>query len=84
LRTRVAPVDGPVADKHDGCVRGWSRWARLPPMQAVDHDWLVRQHTFRFLEDLHGRPLMVVPRRDVERPDPDRLEARYEQFRAAG
>ena len=36
------------------------------------------------LQDFHGRALMAVPRRAVEKPDPKRLEERYEEFRAAG
>jgi putative restriction endonuclease len=36
------------------------------------------------LQDLHGTRLLVLPRRVDEHPDPDRLEARYEEFRAAG
>ena len=47
----------------------------------LEHDGPMLRHG---LQDLHGAPLMVVPRRDTERPDPERLEARYEQFRAAG
>ncbi|MGF1645986.1 MAG: HNH endonuclease [Kineosporiaceae bacterium] len=35
------------------------------------------------LQDHHGRPLMVVPRRRADRPDPDRLADRYARFRAA-
>jgi putative restriction endonuclease len=36
------------------------------------------------LQDLHGARLMVVPRRPDDRPDPERLEARYQEFREAG
>jgi len=36
------------------------------------------------LQDLHGTRLLVLPRRAEDRPDPIRLEERYEQFRAAG
>jgi putative restriction endonuclease len=36
------------------------------------------------LKDRHGQRLMWVPRRQVSRPDRDRLERRYEEFRAAG
>lgn len=36
------------------------------------------------LQSLHGARLMQVPRRAEDRPDPVRLEERYEQFRAAG
>ena len=35
------------------------------------------------LQSLHGARLMQLPRRLEERPDPQRLEERYEQFRAA-
>jgi putative restriction endonuclease len=36
------------------------------------------------LQSLHGGRLMQLPRRADDRPDPERLEQRYEQFRAAG
>jgi putative restriction endonuclease len=36
------------------------------------------------LQSLHGASLMHVPRRPADRPDPERLELRYEEFRAAG
>lgn len=36
------------------------------------------------LQSLHGARLMQLPRRAADRPDPARLEERYEQFRAAG
>ncbi|MFI5047287.1 MAG: HNH endonuclease [Acidimicrobiia bacterium] len=36
------------------------------------------------LQSLHGARLMHVPRRTADRPDPERLELRYEEFRAAG
>jgi putative restriction endonuclease len=36
------------------------------------------------LQDLQGARLMVLPRRAQDRPDPGRLEERYEQFRVAG
>jgi putative restriction endonuclease len=36
------------------------------------------------LQSLHGERLMQLPRRLEDRPDPERLEERYEQFRAAG
>jgi putative restriction endonuclease len=35
------------------------------------------------LQELHGAPLAVLPRRPEERPDPERLEVRYDAFRAA-
>lgn len=35
------------------------------------------------LQDHHGRRLMQIPARRVDRPDPDRLELRYADFRAA-
>ena len=35
------------------------------------------------LQEHHGKPLMRVPTRRSDRPDPDRLTYRYEQFRAA-
>lgn len=35
------------------------------------------------LQDHHGRPLMQVPARRAELPDPDRLMERYARFRAA-
>jgi putative restriction endonuclease len=35
------------------------------------------------LQDHHAKPLMQVPRRRAELPDPTRLEERYAQFRAA-
>lgn len=35
------------------------------------------------LQEHHSRPLMQLPRLRAERPDPDRLEERYAQFRAA-
>jgi len=35
------------------------------------------------LQSLHGAPLMHVPRKPDDRPDPERLELRYEEFRAA-
>lgn len=35
------------------------------------------------LQDLNGRPLLVVPRAQLDRPDASCLEARYELFRAA-
>jgi putative restriction endonuclease len=34
------------------------------------------------LQEFHGAPI-TQPRRPVERPDPERLEIRYEQFRTA-
>jgi putative restriction endonuclease len=36
------------------------------------------------LQGLHGGRLLQLPRRPEEHPDPARLEARYEEFRAAG
>lgn len=36
------------------------------------------------LQEAHGRRLMVLPHRVADRPDPARLEERYEAFRAAG
>ena len=36
------------------------------------------------LQQHHGKPLMSVPRRRADRPDPARLLLRYEQFTAAG
>lgn len=36
------------------------------------------------LQDCHGRPLTVVPRRTPDRPDPGLLEERFALFRAAG
>lgn len=35
------------------------------------------------IKRLHGRPLMVVPRRRADRPDPDLLQIHYERFRAS-
>ena len=35
------------------------------------------------LQDHHGQPLMQIPRRRSDRPDPVRLEERYAQFRVA-
>jgi putative restriction endonuclease len=35
------------------------------------------------LQDHHGKRLMHLPRRAADRPDPDRLHDRYNQFRAA-
>nr|WP_246323925.1 HNH endonuclease [Petropleomorpha daqingensis] len=35
------------------------------------------------LQEHHGRPLMQVPARRVDRPDADRLMERYEAFLAA-
>lgn len=34
------------------------------------------------LQDFHGQPLREVPRYARERPDPDRLRTRFEQFLA--
>lgn len=36
------------------------------------------------LLDFHGQRLMVLPNRREDRPDPELLERRYEQFRTAG
>ena len=36
------------------------------------------------LQDLHGTHLLVVPRKEAEKPDPDFLDERYQLFRAAG
>jgi len=36
------------------------------------------------LQDLHGRELEVIPRARDERPDPARLQERYELFKQAG
>jgi hypothetical protein len=36
------------------------------------------------LQELHGARLLVLARQTHDRPDPSRLEERYEQFRAAG
>ena len=36
------------------------------------------------LLDFHDKRLMTVPRRSTDRPDPELLERRYEQFRDAG
>jgi putative restriction endonuclease len=36
------------------------------------------------LQDLHGRPLLVVPSRRSQHPDAEALAERYETFRAAG
>lgn len=36
------------------------------------------------IQALHGATLAVLPRRAEDRPDPERLEVRYEEFRAAG
>lgn len=33
------------------------------------------------LQELHGQPLRVLPRRAIDRPSPERLEWRYERFR---
>jgi hypothetical protein len=35
------------------------------------------------LQEHHAKPLMQLPRRRSELPDPERLEERYGQFRAA-
>lgn len=35
------------------------------------------------LQDHHGKSLMQMPRRRADRPDPDRLMERYDQFQAA-
>jgi putative restriction endonuclease len=35
------------------------------------------------LQEHHAKPLMQLPHRRADRPDPDRLEDRYAQFRAA-
>ena len=36
------------------------------------------------LQELHGQSLQVVPRARDQKPDPERLEERFEQFRHAG
>ncbi len=36
------------------------------------------------LQELHGQRLIVIPRSRWDRPDPERLEERYQLFRAAG
>lgn len=36
------------------------------------------------LQDFHGQPLRVVPVKRSHKPDRDRLEARFSQFKAAG
>ena len=36
------------------------------------------------LQEHHGKPLMFLPRRPAERPDPLRLEQRFAEFRRAG
>jgi len=36
------------------------------------------------IQEMHGGRLVVLPRRPDQRPDPERLEERYEQFRAVG
>ncbi|WP_404602453.1 HNH endonuclease [Dermacoccus sp. GAS27A] len=35
------------------------------------------------IKKLHGQPLMVVPRRRADRPDPELLQIHYERFRAS-
>ena len=35
------------------------------------------------LQEHHAKPLMTVPHRRTDRPDPERLEERYAAFRAA-
>lgn len=45
-----------------------------------DEDGPMLQHG---LQGFHGQQLVVVPRRREHRPDPERLEQRYEAFRAA-
>lgn len=47
----------------------------------LEHDGPMLRHG---LQDLHGSRLAVVPRRPEERPDRQRLEERYEEFRTAG
>jgi putative restriction endonuclease len=36
------------------------------------------------LQDLHGKDLVVIPRSREQKPDPARLEERYQMFRRAG
>ena len=35
------------------------------------------------LQGRHGQPLLAVPRRRAERPDPDRLQVAFDAFRSA-
>lgn len=35
------------------------------------------------IKSLHNKPLMVVPRRKIDRPNPELLEIHYERFRAS-
>jgi putative restriction endonuclease len=35
------------------------------------------------LQELHGSRLAVIPRQPRDRPDPERLSERYEEFRSA-
>jgi putative restriction endonuclease len=46
-----------------------------------EHDGPMLRHG---LQSVHGARLLHLPRRLVDRPDPERLEARYAEFRAAG
>jgi putative restriction endonuclease len=67
--------------------KGW--YTALWPMVLVNDDpgsltftgACVLRHG---LQALHGARLAVVPRQPDERPDPERLGERYEEFRAAG
>jgi putative restriction endonuclease len=47
----------------------------------AEHDGPMLRHG---LQDLHGARLAVLPRRVDQHPSRERLEIRYEQFRAAG
>lgn len=52
------------------------RSERLPIVNGVDRDWLVRQHAFRFLENLsaeHGDVLPWEPLRDGLEVDGERV-----------
>lgn len=61
---------------------------------GIRPDYIIQIHT-RLLDEIdgpmllhglqqhHARPLMQLPRRRADRPDPNRLEQRWAQFRAA-
>jgi putative restriction endonuclease len=46
-----------------------------------EHDGPMLRHG---LQELHGVRLVVLPHRELDHPDPERLEVRYEEFRDAG
>jgi putative restriction endonuclease len=61
---------------------------------GIRHDYVVQLHHGLLaeidgpmlrhgLQAHHDQPLMRIPARSADRPDPDRLARRYEQFRAA-